>query len=126
MGPLAQPARQPNQERGALLPLSPVPWLSPSEHALRPTAPPLLQAKLGAELEREGLLWAPGKPGKELEQANLASLSFLDQARSSPDVPACLCTWNPTGPSWRQPVPQYTAAVSCCGSQALGLQAISC
>ena len=38
-----------------------------------------LQAKLAAELEGAGLLWAPGTPGRQLEHADLASLAYLDR-----------------------------------------------
>lgn len=42
---------------------------------------PEVQAKLAAELEQAGLLWAPGRPGRELELSDLSALPYLDQVR---------------------------------------------
>jgi cytochrome P450 len=38
-----------------------------------------VQSKLAAELEAAGLLWAPGRPGRALEYADLASLPYVNQ-----------------------------------------------
>jgi hypothetical protein len=40
-----------------------------------------VQSKLAAELEAAGLLWAPGCPGRVMEQYDLATLPYLDQVR---------------------------------------------